>query len=423
MYKYTKKDKVGELKVTISAKEFDEACERAYEKNKGKYKVQGFRNGKAPRKVIEKNYGDTVFFDDAFDEVISKEYSDFLMKNKDVKPASMPRVNMDSFTADKGIVATLTFDLMPEVELGDIKALKAKKKAAKVDDKMVEEELNRLVSSHARYEAKEGKAENGDFVTIDFSGAVDGKKFEGGTAKDYRLELGSHTFIDGFEAQIEGMELGQERDINVTFPELYHEESLKGKPAVFTVKLNKIEKKELPALDDNFISNSTEFETLDEYKNSVKERLALDADKRAENDYENALIEEIVSLSKVELPHSLVHDEAHYMMHNFEHRLESQGMKLDDYLKYTGMTHDQFHDKMEGDAEKQLKTRLVLQKIVADNKLEATEKDVDAKVEVYACQYGMSAADLKKNMTQEDIAYFENEALMDKVIALLKAGK
>ncbi len=273
MYKYELKDKQGSLKVSVSAKDWQDAVERAYEKNKGKYNVQGFRKGKAPRRVIEQTYGDTVFFDDAFEDVVSKEYGKFLNENKEVRPASMPQVEMNSFTADKGVEATLTFDLMPEVSLGDLKTLKTKKKAAKVEDKTIEAELERMRSLHARFVEKDKTAENGDFATIDFSGSVDGVKFEGGTAENYRLELGSHTFIEGFEEQVVGMKLGQTKDVNVTFPENYQAENLKGKPAVFVVTLKKVEEKELPELNDRFIADSTEFESLDEYKKNLKERL------------------------------------------------------------------------------------------------------------------------------------------------------
>ena len=246
MYTYEKKQNEGQLKVTISKEEWEKAVESAYQNTKGKYNVQGFRKGKAPRRVIEQTYGDTVFFDDAFEEVVSGEYSRFLLENAEVKPAESPRVEMNSFTVDKGIEATLTFALMPEVTLGSLTGLKAKVKAEKVDEKAIKAEMERFQEAHARYEESEEEVKNGDFATIDFSGSVDGVKFEGGTAKDYRLEIGSHTFIEGFEEQIVGLKKGESKDINVTFPTSYQAEELAGKPAVFAITVNKVERKILP---------------------------------------------------------------------------------------------------------------------------------------------------------------------------------
>lgn len=421
MFNYTRKEGQGQLKIQIPAKDWESALERAYEKNKGKYNIQGFRKGKAPRRVIEQTYGDTVFFDDAFDEVVGKEYYEFLMKNKDVQPASAPSVTMDSFTADKGVEATLTFDLMPEVTLGSLSGLKSKKTVAKVDAKQINAELERMQSAHARFVEKDKAVQNGDIATIDFSGAVDGVKFEGGTAENHRLEIGSHTFIEGFEEQIVDMKKGETKDINVTFPKEYHAENLKGKPAVFTVTVKKVEEKQLPEINDKFISDTTEFESLEEYKKSLKDKLTLDAEKRAENEYENALIEEVVSLSKVEPPHSMIHDEAHRMMHDFEHRLSHQNMKLDDYLSYTGQTHETFHEHMMTEAEKSIKTRLVLQKIISENKLKATGADIDKQIGEYAKYYNMKLEDVKSTLSEDDKAYFENQVLMTKLLNFIKS--
>lgn len=421
MFTYTRKEKQGQLKVQISAKDWEKALEGAYEKNKGKYNIQGFRKGKAPRKVIEQTYGDTVFFDDAFEATVSMEYYKFLAENKDVKPAGAPNVTMDSFTADKGIEATLTFDLMPEVTLGALTGLKAKKASVKVDAKMIDAEIERMRNSHARFVEADKAIENGDIATIDFSGSVDGVKFEGGTAKDYRIEVGSHTFIEGFEEQMVGMKKGETKDVNVVFPEAYHAENLKGKPAVFVVTINKVEKKELPEVNDKFISDTTEFESLEEYKKALKDKLTIDGEKRANYDYENALIEEIVKSSKLDIPHSMIHEEAHYMLHDLEHRISHQGMKMEDYLAYTGQTYEALHSQMEKDAEKTIRTRLVLQKLIADNKLTVSEKDVEARIEDYAKQYNMKLEDIKKTLTDEDKAYFENEAMMNKLMTFIKS--
>ncbi len=420
MYTYEKKQNEGQLKVTISKEEWEKAVESAYQNTKGKYNVQGFRKGKAPRRVIEQTYGDTVFFDDAFEEVVSGEYSRFLLENAEVKPAESPRVKMNSFTVDKGIEATLTFALMPEVTLGSLTGLKAKVKAEKVDEKAIKAEMERFQEAHARYEESEEEVKNGDFATIDFSGSVDGVKFEGGTAKDYRLEIGSHTFIEGFEEQIVGLKKGESKDINVTFPTSYQAEELAGKPAVFAITVKKVERKILPKIDDKFISDTTEFETVDEYKASVKDTLEKRANEKAEKDYEMALIEEVVENSKVEIPHSMTHHEVHHILHDFEHRLAHQGMTLKGYLEYIGKTEEEFEAERMPDAEKNVKTRLVLQKIIEENKLEVSEDELNKEIEAYAQQFKVNLDDIKASLSQDDIAYFENQALMNKLVSFIK---
>lgn len=421
MYTYEVKDKKGFLKVKVSKEEFEKALQNAYEKNKGKFKVQGFRPGKAPRKVIEQNYGDTVFFDDAFEEVMSNEYSKFLEEHLEVRPAGYPNVEDSSFTADKGIEATLTFDLMPEVELGSLTNLKAKLKTVKVDEKQINDAVEGLRNSHARFVETQKVAENGDFATIDFSGSVDGVKFEGGTAQDYKLELGSHTFIEGFEEQVVGMKIGEKKDVNVKFPENYNAENLKGKPAVFEVTLKKVETKQLPEVNDKFISDVTEFENLEEYKKDLSDRLLKEGKKNAELEYNAQILEEVCERSKVDIPESMVENEVHEMIHDFEHRLSHQGMTLDNYLEYLGQTLEEFKKGRYEDAKKNVKTRLVLQKIIAQYKISVTNEDMNARLAEYATTYGVDVEEMKKTLSQQDFLYFQNQALMEKIISFIKA--
>ena len=423
MYTYEKKDKQGILKIKISKENWEKAVNEVYEKTKGKFTVQGFRKGKAPKKVIEQTYGDTVFFDDAFENVINEEYNKFLTENKGIVPASYPRVQMDSFTVDSGIEATLTFDLMPEVKLGSFEGLKSKRKAVKITDAQVDAEIEREREKHARFVEEDKVCENGDFATIDFSGSVDGVKFDGGTAEDYRLELGSHTFIEGFEEQVVGMKKGESKDVNVVFPENYGAENLQGKAAVFAVTVKKVEKKVLPEVNDKFVSDTTEFETLDEYKKSIKEQLKKTEEEKAERDYEVALIDEIVDRCKLEIPHSMVDHEVEHMVEDFAHRLSHQGMKLEDYLAYIGKTVEQFKKERENDAEKNIKTRLVLQKIISKNNIAATSEELDAKIAEYAAQYGMSEEEFKKNLSPNDYAFFENNIVMTKLLDFIKSKK
>ncbi len=421
MYKFEKKDKQGILTITISSEEWEKALDKAYEENKGKYNIQGFRKGKAPKKVIEQTYGDTIFFDDAFDSSVSSEYQRFLTENTDIIPVEQPHVENNTFTADKGLEVTLKFDLMPEFKLPSLSGLNVKKAEVKVSDQEVEEEIERERQAHARYVETDKQVENGDFAIIDFKGYVDGEAFDGGEAKDYRLEIGSHTFIEGFEDQIVGMKKGEERDINVKFPENYHAENLKGKPAVFKVKLNKVEKKELPTVDDKYISDTTEFENLEEYKKSVKENLIKFADERAERDYEVALLDEIARKSNIEVPQSMIEHEVHHIVEDFEHRLSHQGMNLQAYLDYVGKTLDQFKEEKAEDASKNIQTRLVLQKLIKENNISVNHEELDKSIEDYATKYQMSLEDFKKAMSPNDYAYFENSVIMTKVLDLIKS--
>ena len=422
MYTFEKKDKQGILKIKVSKEEWETAVEHSYENNKGKYNIQGFRKGKAPRKVIEQNYGDTVFFDDAFDEVISKEYSQFLEKNTDIVPAGQPHVDMNSFTIESGLEASLVFDLMPEFTLPDLSKIQVSKPSVNVSDEEVEKEIENERVAHARYVEEDKVASNGDFATIDFTGYVDDEKFEGGEAVDYRLELGSHTFIDGFEDQVVGMKKGEEKDVNVIFPETYPAENLKGKPAVFKVVLKKIETKVLPEIDDKYISDTTEFETVEDYKKAVRENLLKLAEEKSERDYEVALLDEISKESNIELPDSMIDFEVDRMIGDFEHRLSHQGMTLQNYFDYAGIKLEDFKKDRREDASKNIKTRLVLQKIISQNKLTVTEKELDDSIAEYAGKYQMTAEDFKNSMTQQDYAYFENNAIMTKVLNFIKSS-
>lgn len=423
MYTFEKKDKQGVLKVQISKEEWEKAVEESYQKNKGRFKVQGFRAGKAPRRVIEQNYGDTVFFDDAFDAAISEAYSKFLSENKQIVPIGHPHVEMNSFTMDKGVEATLKFDLMPEFVLPDLSTLSTTKKEAVVADEEIERELENARQTRAKFVEEDKTAENGDFATIDFVGYVDDEKFEGGEAQDYRLELGSHTFIDGFEDQIVGLKKGEEKDINVTFPENYPAENLAGKPAVFKITVKKIEKKILPEINDQFVSDSTEFETVADYKASIKEHLLKHADERAERDFEVAILDEIADKCGIELSQEMIDHEVKHMVEDFEHRLSHQGMTMEGYLQYLGKTLEEFKKEREEDAGKNIRTRLVLQRIISDYKLGVKAEELEAKIAEYAANYNMSAEDLKKNMSQNDYVFFQNEVIMTKVFDLLKSKR
>ncbi len=421
MYTFEKQDKKGVLNIKISKEEWEEAINRAYEKNKGKYNIQGFRKGKAPRKVIEQNFGDSVFFDEAFDDVISSQYSKFLEENTNVVPAGQPHVDLNKFTIETGLEATLKFDLMPEFNLPKLENLGVKKAKAKVDEKQIEAELERAKLNHARYVEEDKVAEMGDFATIDFVGFLNGEKFEGGESADYRLELGSHSFIEGFEEGVVGMKKGEEKDLNVTFPENYGAENLKGKPVVFKVTLKKIEKKVLPEIDDKFIADTTEFETVEEYKKSIRENLLKANEEKVEREYEVALLDAVADKSGIELSDSMVDFEVNNMLHEFEHRLSHQGMSLEGYLGYIGKTIDEFKAERRSDAEKNIKTRLVLQRLISEYKLTISAEELDEKIAEYAGKYQMNVDDFKKAMSSDDYYFFQNNAIMTKVLNFIKS--
>lgn len=421
MYTFEKKEMQGILNVKISKEEWEKAVERSYEQNKGKFNIQGFRKGKAPRRVIEQNYGDTVFFDDAFDEVISKEYSKFLSENTSIIPVGHPHVENNTFTVDSGLEVVLKFDIMPEFTLPNFENLGVEKKEVVVTDEQINRELDFTAQKHARYVEEDKEAENGDFATIDFVGYLGEEKFEGGEAEDYRLELGSHTFIEGFEEQVVGMKKGEEKDLHVTFPANYPAENLAGKPVVFKVTLKKVEKKVLPEINDKFVSDTTEFETVEELKSSIKETLEKSAQEKAERDYEVALLDTIAEKAGIKLADSMIEHEVEHMMEDFEHRLSHQGMTMDAYLQYLGKTLEEFKEERKGDAEKNIKTRLVLQRIISDYKISVSNEELDAEIASYASKYQMSTEDFKASMQPNDYAFFQNNAIMTKVLDLIKS--
>lgn len=421
MYTFEKKDSQGILNIKVSKEDWDKTVEQVYQQNKAKFKVEGFRAGKVPRKVIEQHYGEQVFFEDAFDALMNEAYSNFLAENKKIVPASHPHADIKAFSPEKGLEAELKFDLMPEFELPEFSGLKAKKGKAEVSEEQIARELETARNSHARYVEEEKTAENGDFATIDFVGSVDGVEFDGGKAEDYRLELGSHTFIEGFEEQVVGMNKGEERDINVTFPQNYPAENLAGKPAVFHITLKKVEKKVLPEIDDKFVSDTTEYETVADYKNAIKENLVKVAEERATRDYEVALLDEIAEKANITLGAAMIDHELHHMVEDFEHRLSHQGMTLEGYLQYIGKTIEEFKEERKADAEKNIKTRLILQRIISEYKVSVTEEEMDKEIEKYAAQYNMNGEDFKKAMSQNDYAFFQNNVIMTKVLDLIKS--
>lgn len=421
--KYTKKvlqDKKIQFDVVLDAKEFEEAVEAAYQKNKAKYNIQGFRKGHTPRKVLENTYGASLFYDDAIDGCFYRYYFEILSKEKDVQPVAMPEINVTK--ADKtGLEMTLKITVKPEVELGTYKGLKVDKKEVKVTKEEVDHELHHLVESRVKYEEVERAIKVGDTATIDFSGSIDSVKFDGGTAEDFDLEIGSHSFIDTFEDQLVGLKKGDKKDVKVTFPEDYHVENLKGKAAVFAVVVKAVKEKKYPELNDTFASEVSEFETLDELKKDTEKKILESKTKEAAAHAENELIDKIVDGCNVEIPEVMVDEQVEDFIKDFEYRLSYQGLNLDGYLKYSGTTLEDLKKSRREDAKRTVKTRLVLEKIIELEKITVTDKDLEEKFNENAKDgKKKSVEEIKKTLGQEQLSYFENSLLLNKLMKFLR---
>ncbi len=409
-----------EVEFKFSHDEWEKATELAYEKNKGRFNIQGFRKGKAPRKVIEKLYGEGIFFDDALDEVFSHAYNDYLETEKDVLPIAHPDIKLQSFD-ENGLVLVATIQVVPEVTLGAYTGLEFKKNKAKIKESDVDAELERLRQKQVRFVEVLGRpAQLGDMAEIDFVGSVDGEKFEGGAANNYKLELGSHSFIDTFEDQIVGMNAGEDKVVKVKFPEGYPEEKLAGCDAEFAVTLHKIEEKELPELNDEFASSVSEFETLDDLKADIKAKLEKNLEIKVERELENAMVDKIVDSSEVEIPQILIDRQQDAFIRDFELRLQYQGMTMESYLKATNSTIEQMKETTLDQAKRQVKIRLVLEALIKKENLLVSETELMAKIKSMADLYKKDVEQYKKQLGERQIAYMENEMLMDKLFAYLK---
>lgn len=415
-----KKDGKLNVEFSLNAEEWEAELEKSYQRNKGKYKVAGFRQGKVPRKIIEKNYGEFVFFEDALNSVCDSSFFEFLTKEKDVQPVDYPEISVKTLKKDEVVwVATIT--LMPEVTLGAYEGLGVEKKKVSVTEKDVDERLKSLQEKQARFVDKTDRAAKmGDLVNIDFAGSMDGKAFDGGSAKDFELELGSHSFIDGFEDQIVGMNIDEQKDINVTFPAKYHVKELAGKPAVFAVKLLAIREKSVPEIDDKFAADVSEFNTLEELKKSTKEKIKEEREKEAENEFENKLVDAVVAKAEVNVPKVMVTNQISRAIEDTKASLSAQGLSYETYLSYIGMTDEEFRKSREEQTEKQIRTSLVLGEIVKKEKINATDEEIEAKTAELATKMKKSVEELKKTMAPSQREVIINNIISEKVIKLLE---
>lgn len=421
---YTIEKGNGEVKINfaLSAKEWDDCIEKAYLKNKSKYSVPGFRKGHVSRKMIEKMYGEGVFFDDAFNDAFYDAYSKALNENEDIFPVDEPKVDIDGVN-DDGVAFHATVTVKPEVTLGDYKGIKLDKVEYNVTVDDVQAEIDRArKQAGRRVEVTDRAVENGDIVNLDYSGSADGVKFDGGTAQGQEFVIGSGSFIPGFEDGMVGMNVGETKDITVKFPENYHAENLAGKDAVFTVTVNKIEKEELPELNDEFAKEVSKFDTLDEYRADVEKRLTEENTRRADAENENKLVEAIVNNASVEIPSCMIEHQLDHIVEEMRYRLSYmyRGMKLEDYLKYTGGTIEELREARKADAERDVKTRLTLEAIVKAENLDVTDAEVEAEIVRMAQAQGKSADELKKHVDARQTEYIRNDILSKKLLTLLK---
>lgn len=400
----TKKEKnIVELEIQVSGEEFKPAVDRAFKKNAKNIAIPGFRKGKAPRPMIEKMYGEGIFFEDAINELYPKFYSE-AADEAGIEPVDKADVEILNVDKNDGFTFKATVTVKPEVKVVDYKGIKAVKKVSVASDEDVDKEIDRLKERNARLVSVEGRAAlDGDSTVIDYEGFVDGEAFAGGKGEDHTLILGSNSFIPGFEEQIVGKNAGDSFDVNVTFPEEYHAEELKGKPAVFKVTLKELKTKEYPVLDDEFAKDVSEFDTLAELRADLKSKIQEARDKAAAEDVENQLVSAVVEKMEVDLPPVMVDSRINEMVRDFEYRLQSQGMKLDLYLQYTGMDMESFRKTFAEQAERQVKTRLALEQIAKEESLSATSEEIEAELQKMAESYKVEAEKLKGIVSEKDL--------------------
>ena len=408
------------LTIEVSAEQFEAATQKAYQKAGKRFNVPGFRKGKAPRKVIENMYGPLAFFDDAFDIVYPEAYQAAIAE-QGVEPVDRPDVSIETLPeGETPLVFSLVVAVKPEVELGAYKGIEVEKRAYNVTDDEVDAAIAQLQEGVARMADVDRPVENGDTVNLDYSGSVDGVKFDGGTAQGQTLTIGSGQFIPGFEEQMVGMAVGEEKDIEVTFPEEYHAENLAGKKAVFAVKVNGIQVKELPTLDDEFAKDVSEYDTLEALRDAKRQELLEQAEKNAKIQKENDVVRKAVENATVEVPDAMVERQIDSFLQDMGYRLQMQGISLEDYLKYTNTEISALRDQYRADAALRVKSQLVLEAISKAEAIEATPEEIGDKVADYAKQFGnMTVEDFEKNLQADDRQYFADQVVVEKTLALL----
>ena len=410
---------MAKLTIEVPAEECDAAIKNAYNKNKNKFSIPGFRKGKAPLAMLEKMYGAGIFYEDAANEVIDASYPKAAEESKE-EIVSTPEIKVTQIEKGKAFIYEATVALKPEVTLGEYKGVEVKKAEAVVTDEDVENELTAARKKNGRLiDVEDGAIEDGDNTIIDFTGYIDDKTFDGGAGTDYPLVIGSHSFIEGFEDQLIGKKKGETCDVNVTFPAEYHADELAGKPAKFVVTIKEVKRNELPELNDEFASEVSDFDTLDEYKADIRKKLQEKKEQDAKVENENNVIEKVIENAQMELPQPMVDTQAREMVENYARRLQSQGLNINDYMKYTGMTPEKLMEQMRPEAEKRIKTRLVLEKVVEVENVEVSDEKLDEQINEIAASYKLEGAKLKEMMGEREKEQIREDLKVQAAIDLL----
>ena len=409
----------AKLTIEVSAKDFDKAIDKVYNKQKGKIQIPGFRKGKAPRNMVERMYGKEIFFEDAANELINEEYPKAAEEcGEDI--VSSPEIEVTQIEAGKSFIFTATVALKPEVKLGKYKGVEAEKMDLDVTEDEINAEIDQERSRNARtIEVTDRKVEKDDIVTLDFEGFVDGVAFDGGKGTDYPLTIGSGAFIPGFEDQLIGFEIGKEGEVNVTFPEEYQSEELAGKDATFKCTVKAIKTRELPELNDEFASDVSEFETVAEYKEDVKKKLAERKEAQAKADRENAVVKAVIEDSEMELPEKMIETQQKQIVNDFAQRLQYQGMNMQQYMQYTGNTVEQLMEQVKPQAIERIQSRLVLEAVAAAEKLEVSDAEVEEELKKMADQYKMELDKVKELMGERELKTMKDDLAVQKAANFL----
>ena len=411
----------AKLTIEVPAEKFEEAVQHSYNKNKGKFNIPGFRKGKAPFNMIKKMYGVGVFYEDAVDEVIDASYPD-AAKESGLEIVSRPSISIEEIEEGKAFVYTAVVAVKPEVTLGEYKGVEVQKTKSEVTEEDIETEIKRAREKNSRLITVEDRGvEDGDQVTIDFDGSVDGKRFEGGKAEDYPLTIGSHTFIDNFEEQLIGKTTGEECEVNVTFPAEYHVEELKNKSAVFKVKIKEIQRKELPEANDDFASEVSDFDTMEEYKKDLTEKLQAEKVEAAKTADEDKVVAKVIENATMEIPDQMVEEQVNGMVNDYARRLESQGISFKQYVEITGMTAEKIGEQMKPQAIKRIQTRLVLEAVVKAENIQADDAAVEEQFDKMAADFKMDKEQIKGMFGEEQMAQLKEDLAVQKAIDFLVA--
>ena len=412
---------MAKLTVEVPAEEFEKALTAAYNKNKGRFNIPGFRKGKAPRAMVEKMYGAGVLYEDAVNEALDATYGD-AVEESGLDIVSRPEISVVQVEKGQNLIYTATVAVKPEVTLGEYKGIEVTKATAEVTEEDIEAELKKVQEQNSRLVTVEDRAvEDGDQTVIDFEGFVDGKPFDGGKGEDYPLTIGSHSFIDTFEEQLIGKNIGEACEVNVTFPNEYHSTELAGKPAMFKVTVKEVKRKELPELNDEFAGEVSEYDTLEEYKNDIKEKVAERKQKAAATENEDHVVEKVVENAAMDIPEPMIDSQVNNMVNDYARRMQSQGLSLDQYMKFTGMTIETLRDQMKPQALKRIQTRLVLEAVAKAENIVVSDEAVEKEIATMAESYKMEVSQIKEYLGENGIAQMKEDLAVQEAVDFLVA--